>query len=329
MKTKVTQSWKLNNEALKFFRDFHGENPRGYPCGPIELTSKFIHQIGVMTKTRDGTDQSMDYGWQPVGTTPWSWLQMLRQLPPEKLAQIVGANHICRITLEPVPNSYDIKRHHAAKKCKTQKPFPAGARAPIWDFHVLTSDGEVHRFHPEWGKRKAPTERVLGVATDLPAPPDAGIGGSDGPGTYRRITSGAYENRRGYYTPTQSTVVEASGAITEERPHIVAGVQSTVVEASEDGQPVVLAIEDGQIVDPGCDDAVPVAESTWPLFDKQVHKAVALQESRLPVRSPHRTWSNGPEYTPASSSGWWSGGGWSSAWQTGWNAGWQTGWKQQ
>ena len=62
MNTVVTQPWKRNNEALKYFRDFEGENPRGYPVGPIELTGKFIHQIGVMTKTRDGTDQSMDYG---------------------------------------------------------------------------------------------------------------------------------------------------------------------------------------------------------------------------------------------------------------------------
>ena len=48
----LTQGLKLNNSALKYLRDFRGENPAGFPVGPIELTRSFIHQIGVaITKT--------------------------------------------------------------------------------------------------------------------------------------------------------------------------------------------------------------------------------------------------------------------------------------
>jgi len=72
------------------------------------------------------------------------------------------------------------------------------------------------RFHPDYGKKKASVTEVFGVATGLPAPPDAGRGGSDGPGTYRRIADGNYDivfkgvgGGRGKGTPTQSTVVEA------------------------------------------------------------------------------------------------------------------------
>ena len=35
----VTQGFKLNNCALKWLRHFRGENPPGFPLGPIELTA--------------------------------------------------------------------------------------------------------------------------------------------------------------------------------------------------------------------------------------------------------------------------------------------------
>ena len=194
--------------------------------------------------------------------------------------------------------------------------------------------------------------QVVGVATGLPAPPDAGRGGSDGPGTYRRISDGNYDivgGGTGKCTPTQSTVVEAIEDDRGERPCIVAGVQSTVVEAIEDGQPVVLAIKD----DPRFDDwrpakrdwdpvveqslgmasqAVPqcpyLAESSWPLFSVQEHKADA-KEIGSPWTRPERTSSYSPgREQSSSSSGWWSGAGWKTGWDRGWYAGWQTGWRQ-
>ena len=65
--------------------------------------------------------------------------------------------------------------------------------------------GNVHRFHSDYNKRKAATAKVEGVPIGLPAPPDAGRGLSDGPGTYRWITRGNYDVEES----TQSTVVEA------------------------------------------------------------------------------------------------------------------------
>ena len=146
-----------------------------------------------MKKIHDGTAQGMDYSWEPDAEFSWSWMQMLRMLPPNRFAQIVGTNHICRITLENVPGSYDHKRHHAARICKTRKPFPADAPVPVWDFHVLTSDGMVHRFHPDYSRCRAATAKVEGVPIGLPSPPIHGRGESDGPGTYRWITNGNYD----------------------------------------------------------------------------------------------------------------------------------------
>ena len=285
--TPITQGWKLNNSALKYLRDFEGENPRGVPVGPIELTGSFIHQIGVIVKTHDGTDQGMDYSWKPDATTPWSWKQMFAQMPADMFAKIVGANHICRITLEPVPGACDQKRHHAAKICNTQVPFPDDAPVPVWGFHVLTSDGRVHRFHPDYTKRRAATSLVLGVANNLPAPPDAGRGGSDGLGTYRRITDGNYDvverkgGGKGKGKPTQSTVVEAiedvpptPGTSTvvhaiEDEPATRA--ESTVVEKGKAGKAggkqhtsaVVQAVAEHEVVQ----HKSAVAEATWEWSD--------------------------------------------------------------
>ena len=152
---------------------------------------------------------------------------------------------------------------------------------------------------------------------------------------------------KGKGSPIQSAVVEVIEETSEEIPWI-GTVQSTVVEAIEDGQPVVLAIKD----DPRFDDwrpakrdwdpvveqslgmasqAVPhwhgMAESPWPLFSKQEHKAVA-DKIGSPWTRPERTSSYSPGRNTSSSYGWQSGAGWKYEWHTGWYAGWQTGWRQ-
>ena len=167
--TPITQAWKLNNCALKWFRDFKGENPRGYPVGPVELTGSFVWQIGVIVKKHDGADQGMDYTWTPGATTPWSWMQMLMQLPQNRFDEIVGPHHICRITLEHVPGSTDQKRCNAAIKCLSQESIPKEADAFVWDFHVLTSNGEVHRFHPDYTKKKGRGGESLGLGAQFAA----------------------------------------------------------------------------------------------------------------------------------------------------------------
>ena len=235
--TVVTQAWKLNNSALKFFRDTVGETSPGFESGPVELTGSFVHQIGVLVKQHDGTDQSMDYWWTPGGaTTPWSWMQMLMQLPQNRFDEIVGPHHICRITLEHVPGSTDQKRCNAAIKCHAQEPIPKEADAFVWDFHVLTSNGEVHRFHPDYTKKKAGAVKVLGLAPSLPQGPAAGRGLSDGPGTFRRISDGNYNPVVNIaVAPPPPTPVGPLPPPPPTRPVPGAPPQSTVVEAIEDG----------------------------------------------------------------------------------------------
>ena len=192
------------------------------------------------------------------------------------------------------------------------------------------------RFHPDYSKKKASVSEVLGVATNLPAPPDAGRGGSDGPGTYRRITDGNYDvverkgGGKGKGKPTQSTVVEVI-AIEDMPP--TPGTY-TVVHAIEDRVPdestVVEKGKAGKAVEKGnagkasiCGGGhtgkgkAAVAETPWPLFDGAAHRA-AVDEHKLAWNGWR--WTLSAYGSSTSSSTGWNQGSWSSSdWQSGWN----------
>ena len=52
-----------------------------------------------------------------------------------------------------------------------------------WDFVLKRSDGTAVRLHPQWSTNKIPTFAVEGEeAIQIPS---AGLGMSDGPGTFR------------------------------------------------------------------------------------------------------------------------------------------------
>ena len=98
---------------------------------------------------------------------------------------MLGANHVCRMTLEWVPNSYDRKRRRAmAQKCSRWSEFPTHGLVPLWDYPLLLPDGSVVRFHTDWG-RKVACIRKVEPGDILPQPPQRGVNKSDGRCSYK------------------------------------------------------------------------------------------------------------------------------------------------
>ena len=138
--------------------------------------------IPVMTKNRDGTDEGMDWGWNHWRCNVLDWKAMLKNLPVARLATMLGAAYVCRMTLEPVYGAYDMKRRDMMKRCKNRKTYPDTVPVWQWDYHILLSNGEVWRFHPDFSKRTASVAQVFAGRPFRP-PPAAGLNEGDGPGT--------------------------------------------------------------------------------------------------------------------------------------------------
>ena len=126
----------------------------------------------------------MSYSFDESKTWQWSWWEMVAMLDNGSREYVVGPDRSgglvgCRF--EPRPNSYDHKRHHA----KTSAGGPQTAtKLPIWDFVLIRKDGSGVRLHPAWSTTKVESFAVEGHEEEVPIP-WAGLGKSDGPGTYR------------------------------------------------------------------------------------------------------------------------------------------------
>ena len=79
------------------------------------------------------------------------------------------------------PNSYDHKRHNQLKHA--QKPY-GNPQLRVWDFVLIRDDGTALRVHPQWSTTKIETYEGAGHA-EQGEPPTAGLGNSDGRGTYK------------------------------------------------------------------------------------------------------------------------------------------------
>ena len=173
------QPWKLNNTALKFFRDSN-EHPPGFPT--IPFLDLFEDDLQIDTLARDN---GMDYAFG-APKQPWSWRKMLNAMKPDLRDRICGQVGVVGMWLVPLPGSYDHKRQHAAREL--HKPFPEGAPVPVWDFIVRHGDGKMFRFHPNQTNNKLSLQEMEGALDSFPTrPKNKGAGRSDGPGTYRSM----------------------------------------------------------------------------------------------------------------------------------------------
>ncbi len=180
-------SHAIHNTALKWLRDTN-ENPAGVPrveAGSlvvgVDITLQDPLQIGVLHRAK-GTS----YTFVEHQSQEWSWRAMLASFPDDVLEQVVGCG-VERIWCMPLAGSYDHKRHHAARL--GEGPALMG-QAPIWDFVAVQADSTQVRFHPQQTSRKV---EVTSITNAPPSrPPRAGLGGSDGPGTYAGFRQASY-----------------------------------------------------------------------------------------------------------------------------------------
>ena len=110
---------------------------------------------------------------------------MLSQLDEESLQYVVNGleNRSCgvvRCFFAPRVNSYDHKRHHAARRLANN---PVKGRLQVWDFVLIRADGTGIRLHPQWSTTKIETFPIQGYLEPV-EPPSRGLGRSDGRGAY-------------------------------------------------------------------------------------------------------------------------------------------------
>ena len=104
---------------------------------------------------------------------PWSWRCMVKDMTTELQNQLCGdgGGGIMGIWLVALPGSYDHKRQSAADK--HEKPYPAEAPVPLWDFVVHNHDGQGRRFHVGQTKKSSDI-RYQGRLQDEATKPWAG-----------------------------------------------------------------------------------------------------------------------------------------------------------
>ena len=115
--------------------------------------------------------------WEPNKFIRWRWQEILALLSDEWLESVVqGVNRsrglvACKIVQT---NRYDHKRHRAERHA---------TMLLTWDFILEREDGTCMALHPEWANHKFWSKAGLPVE-DLEVPA-TGLGGTNGPGTYK------------------------------------------------------------------------------------------------------------------------------------------------
>ena len=170
------------NTALKYIRDTH-EEPRGYnTIQTYDLTN--VDTIPVAKLNRGAFTR---YSFDHSVMKPWDWRTMFKLFKPNLQQQLIGEG-ILTLELVPIPFSYDIARHNAAKE--QRNPYDIDAPVPVWDFIVIHLDSKQDsgmnsfRFHPRQTGGKCDISNDIDPARMNE--PVAGRGNSDGAGTYKR-----------------------------------------------------------------------------------------------------------------------------------------------
>jgi hypothetical protein len=181
---RAPQGFQKNNIALKWLRDSN-EDPPGNPrCDRVDITDNDPILIGVLAPKKKGDGPK--YTFVENERQEFSWRSMLAGFPDPILEQVVGCG-VVQITCEPLVNSYSHSQHHATEEGQGRA---LEGKAPIWDFVVTREDGTKVRFHPEYTKSKIQVTPMSAAPPSLP--PRAGLGKSDGRGTFKGYKQASY-----------------------------------------------------------------------------------------------------------------------------------------
>ena len=107
----------------------------------------------------------------------WFWWEMVAQMDEKSIKYVVEGGDCSRGLV-----GCEVRRRIGSYDHSRQVYTP-GPKLEKWDFILKRSDGTAVRLHPEWSTTKIPTFAVEGEeAIQIPS---AGLGMSDGPGTFR------------------------------------------------------------------------------------------------------------------------------------------------
>ena len=193
------------NEALKHYRD-------RFEIGFIPTVFQHILDLEpaflLIRKVNHGTGEEFHFeaGAPPVA---FSWSQMLLATG-QKFEHVVGVG-VVAVLMFVRPNSYDHHRGHSFVNLHGKQPEN---RPPVWDFLVKRADGTGILLHPRWRKKGGIDILPFEDMPDAVSPvPSAGVGKSDGKGTYRRTKNAAYTSKA--KEPPPLPVVPATAGLTQ------------------------------------------------------------------------------------------------------------------
>ena len=192
-----TGHWQQHCAALKWFRgdkenakDPESSQPFTFPNDEKVELPAIIHPPG------------MDFTFDESKKVKWSWLEMVAQLDDASMTHVVSgpgnsSRGLVGCDIAPRPGSYD----HARSVAQAQHAQGALLKLPLWDFVLRREDGSAIRVHPQWKTPKVGSVPD-GHFPDV-QPPTAGLGKSDGPGTYKHFKDSASERLLKFRPPVQ------------------------------------------------------------------------------------------------------------------------------
>ena len=212
---RLGTTFKQHNQALKWWR-----NVKEDPTAPFESEAKWFDNVEPTMVAVCDHGAGTSFGFRSDQEVPWRWQEMVATLREEDIREVVGgprsSGALIGCSLEVRPNSYD----HMRQSTVRARQF-AGQRVkvklPMWDFVLHRDDGTGVRLHPHWGDRKVEALPLVPHA-DTVSPPAAGLGGTDGRGTFRKYKDLGVERKvkfdaaREKGRPTPSQGPRSSGA---------------------------------------------------------------------------------------------------------------------
>ena len=180
-------NYKQHNAALKYLRDEceNAADPLNSRC--LVFDSAVAEQIPriIKLKVSGRAQDNRDWDWDRREFVPWSWLQLVAQMDAPTMQRVVcgpdndRSRGLVRCEFRPCPESYDHQRHTKG----VARGQAQAVRLPVWDFVLIRDDGTGIRVHPEWSTAKLTLYEVEPHWGPV-QPPRAGLGKSDGRGTF-------------------------------------------------------------------------------------------------------------------------------------------------
>lgn len=161
------QPWRLNSQALKFFR-WAGEDPVGVPVDArrtVALPLDGVQAIGVMEHAARGPGFSFDAPAVAGQFVDWSPAQFVLALRPDVVQALGLEEHGVRFLS--VHGSALVDKHRLAAARQAGQAFGRGVQPALWDFILTRGDGAHFALHPSHGSTRCSYAELNDARFDL------------------------------------------------------------------------------------------------------------------------------------------------------------------